>query len=263
MPAEIRKVTIVGSGNVAWHLGKRIFEKGFEITQVFGRNESTLKEMACELRAEMTTDAAAVRKDADAYIISVSDDAIKTVAGRLDFGKSIVIHTAGSLGLDVFERLAVNYGVLYPLQTFTKSRNIDFNDVPLFIEANKPDVLSVIRNFADKLSPEVHEAGSERRMKLHLAAVFACNFTNHMYALAEKLMKEDGIPFGLLLPLMRETLDKATSLSPHDAQTGPAMRNSKSIMDLHLKMLEKDPAMREIYETVSRSISATAKPKWK
>jgi len=251
---EIRKIVLAGSGNVAWHLGRRMHEKGFEIMQVYGRNRDTAGELAGLIGAEMTTDVLSVKRETDAYIIPVSDNAVKEIAGKLKPGNTIIIHTAGSIGIDVFKGIAANYGVIYPLQTFTRSRDVDFNDVPLFIEANNNITLSAIKSLALSLSPHVYEADSLKRLKLHLAAVFACNFTNHMYAVAERLLKENGMSFDLLRPLIRETLDKAVSLSPHNAQTGPAVRNSKSIMDLHLKMLQDDPDLWEMYEIISRSI---------
>lgn len=256
MNREIRNIIIIGSGNVAWHLGKRITKKGFNVIQVFGRNEITGRHLARETGSEFVSEISLVRKDADIYILSVSDDAIEGLADRLAPAEGIFIHTAGSVEMDVFKGIIDNYGVLYPLQTFTRHRQIDFEQVPLFVEAGNTDTLRSLKEFASALTPLVYEAASATRLKLHLAAIFACNFTNHMYYIADMLLKPEGLPFEILLPLIMETAGKVSVMSPAEAQTGPAARDSLQVMDLHLKILGSTPSLVEIYDLLSKSIRA-------
>lgn len=256
MIKEIRRVVIIGSGNVAWHLGKIIAAKGFDILQVYGRNKLTGMELAQETGSDFTPDISVIRKDADIYIFSVSDGSVGEIAAQLAPAAGIFIHTAGSVSIDVFKGCALQYGVLYPLQTFTRLRDIDFSNIPVFTEAESVTTLGALNDFASRLTNVVQKADSHARMILHLAAVFACNFTNHMYVTAEQLLKQSNIPFDVLMPLIRETADKVASISPVAAQTGPAVRKSLQVMDLHLKMLENNPSLAEVYEILSKSIMA-------
>ena len=169
-------------------------------------------------------------------------------------GEALFVHTAGSISMDVWKGYAKNYGVLYPMQTFSKYRKVDFMQVPFFIEANHKEGMTCLNTLAHKLSPKVYEASSEQRKYLHLAAVFACNFTNHMYALCDRLLGEQGLPFEVMLPLIDETARKVHELRPKDAQTGPAVRYDQNVIKHHLGMLAGEPDMQEIYEKISENI---------
>jgi len=254
VPGTIRSAVIVGAGNVAWHLGKALKAKNISILQIVGRTGNQTMKLAKSLKAEYTPDVTKINVDADLYIIAVSDDAIADIAQKLCLESQLVVHTAGSIPMSVFHGQFKNYGVFYPLQTFTRSREIHFHEVPLCIEANNPDNLDKLFRLAELISYKVLSLNSEKRATLHLAAVFACNFTNHMYSVAEQILKKNDMDFSMLHPLIIETAMKAASMRPLDAQTGPAVRNNRSLMDKHLIMLGKDPALREIYLHLSENI---------
>jgi predicted short-subunit dehydrogenase-like oxidoreductase (DUF2520 family) len=156
--------------------------------------------------------------------------------------------------MNIWEGYAKNYGVLYPMQTFSKQREVDFREVSFFVEANHQIGIEALKDLAGKLSSKVYELTSEQRKYLHIAAVFACNFTNHMYALCDRLLKAQGVPFEVMLPLIDETARKVHELKPQDAQTGPAIRNDKNVIESHLNMLDDEPGLKEIYEMISNSI---------
>ncbi len=168
--------------------------------------------------------------------------------------KSLLVHTAGSIPMSVWEGHAERYGVFYPMQTFSKQREVDFQEVPFFIEAKRAEDTELLKAIASTLSEKVYEADSEQRKSLHLAAVFICNFTNHMYALAADLLEKYNLPFEVMLPLIDETARKVHELAPRDAQTGPAVRYDENVMSNHLAMLVDSPALQEIYKLMSKSI---------
>ncbi len=193
---------------------------------------------------------------ADLYLLAVSDKAVKTL--RLDFGDGVVAHTAGSVPLDALT--AKNRAVFYPLQTFTKGREVDFRNVPILIEANNRHSLAVVREVAEALSDNVTEADSQRRLMLHAAAVFTNNFTNHMYTAGEELAREAGFDFGILKPLIAETAAKALdAASPTDVQTGPAVRNDFETRSRHVEMLAQKPYLQNLYINISKNIWETSK----
>ena len=237
------KVVLIGRGRVATHMGKALLKAGHEVTSV---NSRTLAELP---------------QDADAYIIAVKDSAlqevIKQLANHLQTdtpslwrgqGEALILHTAGSMPLSVFDGYAKNGGVLYPMQTFSMDREVDFREIPLFIEGN--DVR--IRQLAESISNHVYELSTADRKYLHLAAVFACNFVNHCYTLAADVLEKKGLPFDVMLPLVDETARKVHELHPRDAQTGPAVRGDQNVMQAQAALL--DGKAKEIYELLSQSI---------
>ncbi len=254
MPGTIRSAVIVGAGNVAWHLGEALKAKNISILQIAGRTGNQTMKLAQSLHAECTLDVTKINVNADLYIIAVSDDAIADIAQQLCLENQLVVHTAGSVPMSVFHGQFNNYGVFYPLQTFSRSREIHFHEIPLCIEANNQDNLDKLFRLAELISCKVLSLNSEKRSILHLAAVFACNFTNHMYSIAAQILKRNNIDFSMLHPLIIETAMKAASMKPLNAQTGPAVRNNRNLMDKHLKMLEKDPDLRELYLLLSENI---------
>jgi Uncharacterized conserved protein len=247
------KVVCIGSGNVATHLAKALHEAGFTITQIVSRTEENAKKLALSVNAEWTTNPAEIKK-ADIYIYSVSDSALCEMISRNPRKDGLHVHTAGSMSLALFEESKERGGVLYPLQTFSKEKAVDFKDIPLFIEATNADDLGILRELSTRLSHKVYEACSAQRQQLHLAAVFACNFTNHLYSIAESVLQEADIPFEVLRPLIQETIDKTATLSPREGQTGPAVRKDFNVMEKHLDKLTDHPQWQEIYRLLSESI---------
>jgi predicted short-subunit dehydrogenase-like oxidoreductase (DUF2520 family) len=248
------KIALIGAGNVATHFGVALKKAKHEILQVYSRSEPSSRELAQKIRCKYTTDAKSISTSADLYIISISDHAIKELLKSLPFKNKTVVHTSGSVPMKIFGKKYSNHGVIYPLQTFSKERNIRFNEVPLLIEGNNAAALSVIASLARSVSPFVFEMSSSDRKTVHLAAVIANNFSNHLFVQAEKTLMKKNIPFPLLGPLMHETVIKAIKITPRASQTGPAKRGDSKIIEEHLAMLKKEPSMQKIYKLLSESI---------
>lgn len=251
-----KRVVLVGAGNVATHLGMALQKAGYEIVQVFSRTEHSASALAGQLGTEYTVSMETLRPDADLYIVSVKDAVLQSLLPSIVKGReeALFVHTAGSMPMSVWKGIAIRYGVLYPMQTFSKQRPVDFGTVSFFVEANEPDDLETLKQMASSLGAKVYEASSEQRMSLHVAAVFACNFANHMYALSAKLLDKYGMPFEAMLPLIEETADKVHLLSPREAQTGPAIRRDGNVMDKHLDLLADEPILQDLYKKISKSI---------
>lgn len=251
------KIVIIGSGNLATQLSLALKESGEDIAQVYSRTESHAKTLADILGCDYTIHTTAICRDADLYVIAIKDDAIGGVAATLcsECLQGLFIHTAGSVPIDVFKGHASRYGVLYPMQTFSKNRRVDFRAIPCFIEASDKESLDAIRQMAESISDRVVECDSEKRKKMHLAAVLACNLTNHCYRLAERVVEAEDIDFSLFLPLIVETAQKVTLMSPKDAQTGPMVRYDQGVMSMQLQMLP-DERTRQIYRLMAESIHA-------
>lgn len=251
---SIQKVVLIGSGNVATQLGLALDEKGFDILQVYSQTHAHANELAKKLNSLPTNQINKIRPDADIYIISVSDNAISEVAKALPHENIFLVHTSGSTPMDIFKNNWENYGVLYPLQTLSKSVKCNFSNIPLCIEASDKDHLNELIKLGKKISSKVLHINSEQREYLHIAAVFASNFTNHMYAIASDILENKNISFEILHPLLDETLRKAKRNNPVEVQTGPAMRGDKLILDKHLERLSSLPAYQKIYNFISQSI---------
>lgn len=248
------KIVFIGAGNLATRVAIAFEQEGVRISQIYSRTEESARMLSRKLGdAPYTCDLSAVVPDADLYIFSVKDSVLEEVIRKVKPNGALWVHTAGSMPATIFAGHVERYGVFYPMQTFSKEQDVDFSGIPVFIEAHTPDDTAVLREYAEKISNRVYEAGSDRRKYLHLAAVFACNFTNHMYDLCYRLLEEQEIPFDVMLPLIDETAAKVHVLTPHDAQTGPAVRYDRNVMERHLSMLP-DEQMKQIYELLSRSI---------
>ena len=253
------KIVFIGSGNLATQLGLALNEAGQQIVQVFSRTAEHASELAAKLGCAYTTSIDEISENADIYIISVKDDAIATLAEKVGrkAQQAIIVHTAGSIAMQVLQPYAKRYGVLYPMQTFSKNKPVDFKPIPCFIEASDDATLSAIRTLAESVSQNVVPATSAQRKKLHLAAVLACNFTNHCYRLAEKVLEEEQMDFKLFLPLIDETARKVATLSPKQAQTGPMMRWDTGVMQMQMELLN-DERTRQIYKLMAESIHEDA-----
>lgn len=251
-----KRIVLLGAGNVATHLGIGLQKVGMEICQIYSRTEVSASILGNRLGVPFVTSLESLAKDADIYIVSVKDSALCSLIPHLVRGreKALFVHTAGSIPMDVWKEHASRHGVLYPMQTFSKEREMDFATVSFFLEANNETDLQTLKDLASVLSPKVYEASTEQRSYLHTAAVFACNFTNHMYALCARLLQKHGLPFDAMLPLIDETALKVHKLPPHEAQTGPAIRRDINVMDKHLTILANEPQIRDLYKMISNSI---------
>ena len=249
------KIVLIGAGNLATHLGKALHAAGHDMVQVFSRTMQSAETLASLLDAEPLTNMAQVRDDADVYIFSVKDSALEQLISQLCGGeKKVFLHTAGSMPMSVFRGKALHYGVLYPMQTFSKQREVDFSIIPCFIEANDEFALKQIEGLAGQISHRVFQLSSEDRKYLHLSAVFACNFANHCYAASQELLQQHGIPFDVMLPLIDETAAKVHGMTPKEAQTGPAVRYDENVIDKQIQLLENQPYFQKIYDCMSKSI---------
>lgn len=253
---EIRNIVFVGAGNLATNVALALYDRGYRIVQVYSRTMSSAQMLADRLEAEAVTDIRAIVADADLYVISVKDSALQSVIGQLCNGtrSGLFVHTAGSIPMDIFKDRAEHYGVLYPMQSFSKQRRVDFTEVPIFIESNGAESLKAIETVAKSLCDKVYTLSSEARKHLHLAAVFACNFVNHCYELSAEVLSKYKIPFDVMLPLVDETARKVHEIAPVDAQTGPAVRYDENVISMQSGLLQTDSRLQEIYDMMSRSI---------
>jgi predicted short-subunit dehydrogenase-like oxidoreductase (DUF2520 family) len=253
------KIVLLGSGNVATHLAKALKSKGEELVQVYSQNLTNAELLARLVGAEAVNNLNKIENNADLYIISVKDDAIATVAKSLKNVTGLVVHTSGTTDINILLEQVNKAGVFYPLQTFSKSKDVSFENIPLCIEAGDEDQLAVLKSLASKISSQVYELDGEKRKVLHLAAVFACNFPNHLYALANKILNQNGLDFEIIRPLIAETADKVMDNLPENVQTGPAVRGDENTLNKHLSMLNDMPELQNIYQTLSNSIKLMPK----
>ena len=244
----------IGAGNLATNLSKALQKKGFNIVQVFSLTEQSAKALAEILKVKYTTSVNEIDKNADVYFIAINDSAVSDVLAKINFNNKLVVHCSGSLPLRAIEGFSENIGVFYPLQTFSKNREVDFNDIPVFIESNSAKNQKLLLQIAKTVSKSVTVADSETRKILHISAVFACNFVNHFYTIAAEILKTKNIPFDVLKPLITETAQKVQSTSPENAQTGPAVRFDENIIKAHIQELRNFEDYRQLYMSVSKSI---------
>ncbi len=232
------RVVLIGRGRLATNLLPALQQAGHEVVSI---NSRTLEGLPTE---------------ADVFVVAVKDSALKDVISQATKGREqqLFVHTAGSMPMSLFEGYTSRYGVFYPMQTFSKERIVDFAEVPVFVEGECPQV----RQLAESMSHRVYALSSEHRKYLHLAAVFACNFANHCYALSAELLEKHGLPFDVMLPLIDETARKVHGLHPLDAQTGPAVRYDENVIQMQSALLSDTPALQEIYDLLSLSIHRKA-----
>ena len=251
----IENVVLIGAGNLATQLALALVEKGIQVKQVYSRKLESATELAGKVNAGFTNDLSQLISEADLYIIAVKDSAIQEVLENLELDENrLIVHTAGSIPMSVLEGFTTNYGVFYPLQTFSKSRKVDFADIPICIEANHPANIMKLEELGNKLSNSVNQINSGERKTLHLAAVFTNNFVNHFYSIGAAILHDKKLDFDLLKPLIRETAEKIQTMHPFDAQTGPARRDDQAIIHAQLKMLHNQAEFQKIYSFVTESI---------
>jgi predicted short-subunit dehydrogenase-like oxidoreductase (DUF2520 family) len=244
------KIVLLGSGNVATHLGKALNDAGNQIIQVWSRTVSNARILADRLNAEYTDEFAKINSEADIYILSVTDDSIAPLAAAFPLKDKILVHTSGTTSL-ALEGIS---GVLYPLQTFSKQKEVEFKSIPIAIEGRDEPILLSLRKLAESISSNVVNMNSHQRKALHIAAVFACNFSNHLFAIAETILKDNNLEFDLIKPLIKETTDKIQNHSPASVQTGPAVRGDQNTLNAHLEYLRNNIELSELYHKLSQSI---------
>ena len=253
------KVTIIGSGNVAQHLivafqNSQNMGTEIDLIQVFSRQKESISHL---LDLDKITDNLEALEEADLYIIAVSDDAIASVSSQLPFKNRLVVHTSGSISLNALDD-DNRKGVFYPLQTFTKNKDVDFKTIPICLESENATDFQLLEKVAKMISDKVFAINSEQRKALHVAAVFVNNFTNHLYQIGSEICQENQVPFEILKPLIGETAQKIMLLSPEEAQTGPAKRNDSSTIKAHEAFLSDENHLK-IYKTLTQSIQHNGK----
>lgn len=244
----------VGAGNLATQLSKAFRKNGYKITQVFSRTEQSAKTLADSLSSNYTTSVKEIDENADIYFVALKDSVFDEVLSKIDFKNKLVVHCSGSLPLSALEKYSENTGVFYPLQTFSKTREVDFSEIPIFIESSSIQNKTLLLQIANEISGSVAEINSEKRRFLHIAAVFVCNFVNHLYAIGAEILKSNDIPFDVLKPLIMETAGKVLELEPEKAQTGPAVRFDENIINSHLNELKEFSDYQQLYRSISKSI---------
>lgn len=263
------KTILIGAGNLATHLGHALRKVGVPIVQVYSRTPESASALATRLQCAYTTKVEEISAEAELYVFAVRDAVLEEVAQKVNAhltqsatdtsfatgANALFVHTAGSMSMNAlpFERR----GVCYPMQTFSKEREVDFSEIPVFVESQTDAPL--LLQLAQRLSKRSMMLDEEKRKYLHVAAVFACNFTNHMYDLCATLLESHGIPFEVMRPLIDETARKVHTLTPHEAQTGPAVRYDTNVMQRHLECIS-DPTMKQIYKLLSESIHDKLRP---
>ncbi len=249
------KVIFIGSGNVATQLSLALKSKGVTVTQIYSRTEEHAKELAEKLNTKYTSELSEIETDADIYIYALKDNSFLSFLNKFNLPpEAIHIHTAGSIHISSFEGFTNKYGVFYPLQTFSKTKIVDFSEIPICIETSSEQVERKLIELANLLSAKVYLLDSEQRRQLHLAAVFACNFSNYMYDIASEVVGKAGLGFEILHPLILETANKIKTLTPYKAQTGPSVRYDQKTINTHLWMLRKMPVFKNVYFELSRNI---------
>ncbi|NOX85396.1 MAG: DUF2520 domain-containing protein [Chlorobi bacterium] len=253
-PAKIQTVSFIGSGNVSTALALGMLDKGLRVVEVYSPDLTHAGRFAGFTGCNIAEDLSKINKDSDLYILAVPDDKVKEVALMFPEVMGIVAHTSGITPLEALSP-ARNYGVFYPLQTFTLGQHVNLEEVPFLVEGNTPEVTKTLQELASKLSHSVHNITSGQRKYFHLAAVFVSNFSNHLYSVAWELLEEQDLDFDFLKPLIRQTAAKIDTMPPLDAQTGPARRDDRKALDEHLKMLENHPELKELYKLISGQIT--------
>lgn len=244
------QVTIIGSGNVGEHLLKVFLQtSNVIVNQVFTRKKESILHL---IDANKIVSNFEQLTEADIFIVAVSDNAIAEATSKIPFKDKLVVHTSGSVAMNVID-VKHKKGVFYPLQTFSKSKEVDFSQIPICIEAENNSDLELLETLAKSISDKVFEINSKQRKALHVSAVFVCNFVNHLYQIGSEICQEHQVPFEVLLPLIEETANKIKTLSPQEAQTGPAKRNDTTTINAHLNLLTNEN-QKEIYKLLTKSI---------
>ena len=257
-----KRIVLIGAGNVGYHLGQRMRECGLSIVQVFSRSRKKAGKLARTIGVPYTTQLQRINPDADLYILAVHDDAIATVASSLAKilpPDKLLAHTSGATPLSALGQYFQTTGIFYPLQSFSVDRPADFSQLPICVFSNQQASLQLLQEVAEKICPNVYVVNDEQRAALHVAAVFVNNFANHLFHIGEQISQQHQVPFDLLKPLIRETVNKIQQHAPQQMQTGPAIRGDQQTIKRHLQTLKDFPEYQEIYRLMTESIDLTTK----
>jgi predicted short-subunit dehydrogenase-like oxidoreductase (DUF2520 family) len=254
LAGQIHNIVVIGAGRLATHLCLAFFKHGLKVVQVYNRTPEKGKKLADRIGASFTDQIPEIVMNADLYILAVSDAVLDDFSSKLRLKDKLVVHTSGTLEMDVLTPISANIGVFYPLQTFSPGSRINFKNLPVCIEANSPGSARRLAGFAEKLTQSVHFLDSDKRRVLHLGAVLSANFTNFLYAVTEELMLSHEIPFELLWPLILQTAKNARHGNLAQSLTGPAVRGDIKVIEKHLELLSDHPDYMEIYKLITTNI---------
>ncbi len=251
------KIDFIGAGNLAWNLAPALENAGASVRNIYSRNPENAKRLASKLyEGQVKTDLDFSQNEVDIILIAVADDAIEEVVKEIILPDNVIIaHTSGAVPLSTLGYLAaLNIGVFYPLQTFTKKQRVNFSEIPILIEGENTDTINALIKLAEKVSSNVYNISSNQRQQLHLAAVFANNFTNWMLTQSQAILKKSDLDLSLLQPLLEQSIAKAIELEPQNAQTGPAKRGDFEVLDAQMKLLAHQPERQELYRLITQQI---------
>jgi predicted short-subunit dehydrogenase-like oxidoreductase (DUF2520 family) len=251
---DLNSISFAGAGRVAEALCKELFRAGYTIDKIVSENEASGKSLADSCKATWSHDLS-FPNSTKIIIIAVPDHLLISVLESITCSpETLVAHTAGSFGLDIFPEKIIRRGIFYPLQTFSKGRKVSFFDLPFLLESSDDKSAGILKTLAESIGSKVHFVDTEQRRMLHLAAVFVCNFTNHMLTLGREVSLKADYPFEILTPLIKETISKALDSGPENSQTGPAVRNDRNTIEKHLELLSFSSELQKIYQVISQSI---------
>jgi predicted short-subunit dehydrogenase-like oxidoreductase (DUF2520 family) len=247
-------ISFAGAGRVAEALSKELFRAGYRIDRIVSENENIGKPLSDSCKAEWSSDLS-FPDSTKVIIVAVPDHRLKSVLENVSCSpETLVAHTAGSFGLEIFPEKIIRRGIFYPLQTFSRGRLVSFIDLPFLLESSDDESAGILKTLAESIGSKVHFVDAEQRRMLHLAAVFVCNFTNHMLTLGREVAMKADYPFEILTPLIKETISKALDSGPENSQTGPAVRNDRNTIEKHLELLSFSSDLQKVYEVMTRSI---------
>ncbi|MDB9775290.1 DUF2520 domain-containing protein [Vicingaceae bacterium] len=255
-----KRITLIGAGNVATNLGAALKAKGHIIHQVFSRSHQNAMILGHTMNCDFTTRLADLNDKTDFIIVAVHDDSINDILGQLKIKDKLIVHTSGTTSLKVFEdNKYKQYGIFYPLQTFSKHDVESLLPIPISVEAPKKKVESDLIEIASSISKKVFLLDSEKRKALHVAAVFANNFSNYMFQISHQILEQENISFELIKPLIKRTVEKLEGNTPYESQTGPAVRNDQKIISNHIEFLKDNKEFQQVYALLSESLTKSRK----
>ena len=247
------RITILGAGNVATQLALVLKKSGHQIVQIYNRSDDAGVELAKTVGAEFSSNLSDLA-EADVYLVAVKDDAIGEIGAHFKFFDKIIAHTSGTKSKDLLQNASPNFGIFYPLQTMTKTSKVDFKTVPVLIEGSNKQTIVKLEELAKTISKNVHRVDEQQRQWIHVAAVFANNFTNHLFGISEQLLLAQGLPFEILKPLIFNFIQSLESHSPSEIQTGPAKRGDMQTIEKHMLLLADDTRLLKVYQVLTESI---------
>ena len=251
----MKRIVIIGSGNVATNIAIAFAQNGIKPIQIISKNIKNAQNLAEKINCKNFTNKPNKILDADVYFLCVNDDNIKQISDYQALTNKTIVHTSGSTDISILNNNQRKYGVFYPLQTFNKQKIADFREIPVCIEASDNETQQLLVDLAKKISQNVHLINSQERLKIHIAAVFVNNFVNHLFTIANNIIKDDNINPDILNPLIYRTIENAITSSPYKIQTGPARRNDTTTISKHIEILHKlSPEYSKIYENLTNSI---------